>query len=153
MRGVEVAVQGVPMPAWAARLAAFARKAKARIGMVGEISLLLCDDAFIRGLNRRYRGKDRPTDVLSFRPADGGGLFPDDAGTAGDLAISLETMARSAEAGGRSLEDELKRLVVHGLLHLAGMDHGEGEDPDAPEGPMLLRQEKTLRRLAKEQIL
>jgi probable rRNA maturation factor len=152
---VDVSALGVSLPPWAGRLAAFALKAQARIGRKAvEISLLLCDDAVIRRLNRRYRRKDRATDVLSFRQADGAEAAPGTgARIAGDVVISLETMKRNARTGDRSEEEEIKRLLVHGLLHLAGMDHGAGEDPDAPEGEMLVRQERILRRLSKERIL
>jgi probable rRNA maturation factor len=152
---VDVSARGHPLPRWARRFTAFAAKAQRRIDRKGmEISLLLCDDALIRDLNRRYRGKDKPTDVLSFRQEDGGKAASDAAGRfAGDVVISLDSMRRNAREGGRSEEDEIKRLLVHGLLHLAGMDHGEGEDPDAPQGPMLVRQERILRQLRKEKVL
>lgn len=155
MSGVEVSVKGVRMPPWAGRMAAFATKAQRRITRKGmEISLLLCDDGFMRDLNRRYRGRDRPTDVLSFRQADGEESMPEAGGrVAGDIVISLETMRRNALAGGRDMEEELKRLLVHGLLHLSGMDHAEGDDPDQPAGEMLARQERLLAGLRKEKIL
>lgn len=79
-----------------------------------EISLVLCDDAFIQSLNVRYRGLDRPTDVLSFAQ--------DDPQVLGDIIISLPTAARQAEAAGWSLENEIALLGVHGLLHLLGYD-------------------------------
>ena len=75
---------------------------------------MLCDDAFIQALNAQYRGKDRPTDVLSFAQGD-----PD---LLGDIVISLPTAARQAEAAGWTLESEVALLGVHGLLHLLGHD-------------------------------
>jgi probable rRNA maturation factor len=82
----------------------------------GELALLLAGDRLLRRLNHRYRGKDRPTDVLSF-PGQGGedGL--------GDVVISVETAERNARAFGRSLAGELDLLALHGLLHVLGYDH------------------------------
>ena len=81
---------------------------------------MLCDDATIRTLNRRFRGKDVATDVLSFpmrsRPQDGAPYL-------GDIAISVETAARQAGDAGVPTERELEILLLHGLLHLGGFDH------------------------------
>jgi probable rRNA maturation factor len=82
----------------------------------GEISLVLGGDRLLRRLNRDYRGKDRPTDVLSF-PGDGG-----EAGL-GDVVISVETAGKNARRLGRSLLQELDVLALHGLLHVLGHDH------------------------------
>jgi probable rRNA maturation factor len=82
----------------------------------GEISVVLGGDRLLRRLNRDYRGKDRPTDVLSF-PGDGG-----EAGL-GDVVISVETAGRNARRLGRSLQQELDVLALHGLLHVLGHDH------------------------------
>jgi len=84
-----------------------------------EVSVVLCGDAFIRSLNAQYRGKDRPTDVLSFAQ--------DDLDLLGDIVISLPTAARQAEAAGWSLENEVALLGVHGLLHLLGHDDETAE--------------------------
>jgi len=88
-----------------------------------ELSLVLCDDAFIRPLNASWRGKDSATDVLSFPQAEG-----DAAGALalGDLVISVETAAAAAAQLGHSLQEELKVLLVHGVLHLIGHDHEQG---------------------------
>jgi probable rRNA maturation factor len=85
--------------------------------LVGDVSVLLAGDNAIRTLNRTYRGKDKSTDVLSFLAADHG------QGVAGDLAISLETALRQADEHRHGLETEIKVLLLHGLLHLAGYDH------------------------------
>ena len=84
----------------------------------GDVSVLLTGDAEIRRLNREFRHKDKATDVLSFPAAQVNGHA-----VAGDLAISVETAAREAERRGHSLETELKVLLLHGVLHLAGWDH------------------------------
>ena len=80
-----------------------------------EISLLLTDDLTIHALNKAYRGIDAPTDVLSFP------LSEDDA--LGDIVISMERAVAQAAEYGHSFERELAFLVVHGMLHLLGMDH------------------------------
>lgn len=93
----------------------------------GELSLVLCDDPFIHGLNRDYRGKDSPTDVLAFAQREGEDADPDDE-LLGDVVISVPTAARLAAARGHSTEREIQVLLVHGFLHLLGYDHGDDEE-------------------------
>lgn len=88
-------------------------------GLKGAVSALLADDKEIRRLNREFRGKDKATDVLSFPAGDGIGRVR----LAGDLAISVETAAREADLRGHALDLELRVLLLHGILHLAGYDH------------------------------
>ncbi len=104
----------------------FLRLARAAVGIDGEVHVLLADDATLRRLNRQFRGKDEATDVLSF-PAGASSVFFADKELAGDLAISLETAARQAERYGHTLGDEVRVLVLHGLLHLAGFDHEQDQ--------------------------
>ncbi len=102
----------------------FVSSALSRLRLDGSISILLTDDVRIRQLNREFRHKDKATDVLSFPAAD---LGMEDAPAhdrhIGDLAISLETASRQALAFAHPLELEVKILLLHGLLHLAGFDH------------------------------
>jgi probable rRNA maturation factor len=99
-----------------AGLGRFLRVAQAAVGLPGEVDVLLAPDRTLRRLNREFRGKDKATDVLSF-PAS-----PELAGVhAGDLAVSVETAARQARDQGHSLRDEVRVLLLHGLLHLAGI--------------------------------
>lgn len=101
-----------------AGLGRFLRTAQAAVGLRGEVDVLLAGDRVLRRLNREFRGKDKATDVLSF-PAS-----PELAGVhAGDLAISLDTALKQAEEHGHGLRDEVRVLLLHGLLHLYGMDH------------------------------
>jgi probable rRNA maturation factor len=86
---------------------------------VGVVNVLVTGSREMRGLNRRFRGKDKPTDVLSFPPMPGLG----GGGLAGDIAISAEIAAQNARLLGHSPAEEIKILIVHGLLHLAGYDH------------------------------
>ena len=83
----------------------------------GQVTVLLTTDRRIRRLNRDFRGKDQSTDVLSF-PAE-----PGPEKLAGDLAISVPTARKQARANGHALSVEIKVLMLHGLLHLAGYDH------------------------------
>lgn len=108
-----------------------------------EVSVVFADDAYIHELNRDYRGKDTPTDVLSFALNEGD--EPDIIGgpeetLLGDIIISLDTAARQAEEFGHTLERELAYLTVHGMLHLLGFDHETEE-------------EKTVMRQKEEQVL
>lgn len=84
------------------------------------VGVLVCDDATIHALNRQYRGKDRPTDVLSF---PSGGASADGAPYLGDVAISLETARRQATRRRLPLERELELLLLHAVIHLSGYDH------------------------------
>ena len=144
MRSIEIAVDGMPAPRWRKRLSRFCATALIAAGFAQwEISLLLCGDERITTLNGRYRGKSRPTDVLSF-PGDDAGR----GAVAGDIAISLDTLRRNAAAFGVSEEEELKRITVHGILHLAGMDHGRGKGRK-----MLILQEKLMEQLKTERII
>jgi probable rRNA maturation factor len=91
-----------------------------------EVSVVLADDEYIHQLNRQYRGKDCPTDVLSFALNEGEEPEVIDGPKEvllGDIIISLETATRQAEEYGHSLERELSYLTVHGILHLLGYDH------------------------------
>jgi probable rRNA maturation factor len=97
----------------------FLRSAAEAVGLTGEFSVLLAGDERLRALNLQFRGLDKPTDVLSF-PAS---QDSPSAGQGGDLAISLETAAAQAAAYGHNLQIEVKVLILHGLLHLAGYDH------------------------------
>ena len=103
-------------------LTRFLNRAQSLIGLNATVSVLLTSDVELKRLNRTFRGKNKPTDVLSF-PADPIPGLPADRQHAGDLAISLETAARQAEHFGHDLQGELKILILHGLLHLAGLDH------------------------------
>lgn len=80
-----------------------------------ELSIVLADNDFIQNLNRQYRGKDKPTNVLSFPQ--------DDHRHLGDIILAYETIIEEATAQKKSFEDHLTHLVIHGFLHLLGYDH------------------------------
>ena len=96
-----------------------------------ELSVVLTDDATIRGLNREWRGKDSATDVLSFSMVEGGAATHPVL-LLGDLVVSVDTARAQAAERGHSVRDEVRVLLVHGLLHLVGLDHEESEE-DARE--------------------
>jgi len=113
-----------------AALAAGRSRCAALAGAAGpvEIDLCLSDDAAVRALNRDYRGKDKPTNVLSFPGLEGAvaGLLPPEAPRPlGDIVLAYETCAKEAQDQGKSLGDHVQHLVVHGVLHLLGYDHEE----------------------------
>jgi len=106
--------RGFRLPS-ARTLGLFLRHAQAAVCLCGQVSVLLTTDGKIRRLNRQFRGKDKTTDVLSFPALEGE--------VAGDLAISVPTARRQACEQGHTLSTEIKVLMLHGLLHLAGFDH------------------------------
>jgi probable rRNA maturation factor len=109
-------------------LVLFASKACRAVGLRGEVNVRITSSREMRELNRRFRKKSKPTDVLSF-PAD----LPE---LAGDIAISGEIAAANATELGHSTETELKILILHGILHLAGFDH------ETDQGEMRARENK-----------
>jgi len=111
-----------------AELEVFLKQAQRAVGLRGTLSVLLADDEELKHLNTAFRGKHKPTDVLSF-PADELA-----AGHAGDIAISLGIAAKQAARFGHSLQNEVKILLLHALLHLNGMDH------ETDEGEMAARE-------------
>jgi probable rRNA maturation factor len=135
----------VDSPLWATQRgvkAVLRRAIAAAAAMVsatdGELAIVLTDDAAIRALNRHWRRKDEPTNVLSFPTSIP--LPPPQAVEGknaprllGDIVIAYETTAREAEAEGKPLRDHLAHLAVHGFLHLVGYDHTTEEEAAAME--------------------
>ena len=120
-------------PVSAPRLRRVLREAAQALRVRGELSLVLAGDGLLRRLNREYRGKDKPTDVLSF-PGDGG-----EAGL-GDIVISVAKAERNARRLGRTLPQELDVLALHGFLHVLGYDHeADGGAMDRLEGRLRRR--------------
>lgn len=114
-------------------LTLFVGRAMRSLALEGELSVRITSNRRIQELNRRYRRKDKPTDVLSF-PAS----VP---GTVGDIAISKDIAAANAKRLGHPLNTELKVLILHGLLHLAGYDH------ESDQGEMTARESRLRREL------
>ena len=150
------AIEEMKEPEWMATVEPFVQKAMQALSFDGEeVSILFCNDAYIRELNKNYRDIDSPTDVLSFENDE---EYEDEEGKwlcAGDIAISVETLPVNAGYFKVDENSELKRLLVHGLLHLNGYDHGEEhlEPGKEPECEMLKIQEKLLNTLEDEKII
>ena len=146
MNKVSLKAEEVPLPAWN-------KKAKTYINRIlkylkkdrWDISVLFCSDSRIKSLNHTFRKKNEPTDILTFTlgETDGGYYLP------GDMAVSLETMTANAAYFNVTPDEELKRLLIHGVLHLDGMDH----KTNGPAEPMLRLQEEILADLAGENII
>lgn len=105
--------------------------------ITGEVCVLLTDDAALQTLNRDWRAKDKPTNVLSF-PALEGAQGTNEAGPnsvrmLGDIALAAETIAREAAEQGKSFEAHAAHLIVHGFLHLLGYDHEQEEEAGVME--------------------
>ena len=137
-------------PSWLNAAERFAGRVLEMIGKDNwNLSLLFCSDDFIQALNRDYRGKDETTDVLSFTMGEtieeeGKPVF-----IAGDIVISMPALMRNSTEFAVEPDEELRRLIVHGILHLSGLDH---EDND-PLQPMLVEQEAIVRNCQGEKLL
>jgi len=144
---VFIRAEEVPLPSWAKEAGMFIEKVLESLGHENwEVSVLFCSNRYIKSLNAGYRNKDEPTDVLSFELGEtdaASGRF-----VAGDIVLSLDALEENARFFKVSADEELRRLLVHGILHLSGEDHATNE----AEEPMLKRQEAILSRLAGERI-
>jgi probable rRNA maturation factor len=150
MNNVTVNAQEIELPSWSGSMTGYALKVLEEIRRKNwELSILLCSDKTITELNAKYRNKNEPTDILSFSL---GSQIQDGENSVylpGDIVISLDTMRENTKYFAVNEDEELRRLVIHGILHLDGMDH---ETLDEKE-PMLTLQEKILKRLKDEHIL
>jgi probable rRNA maturation factor len=113
-------------------LAAASAKMKLDLPEGAELSLVFTDDAHIKTLNRKFRRKNKATNVLSFpgAPAPNGGIGP----VLGDIVLALETVGREAAAEGLTLDAHLSHLILHGFLHILGYDHENDGDAQVMEG-------------------
>jgi probable rRNA maturation factor len=93
-----------------------------------EISILFADNVTLKNLNKDWRGKNKPTNVLSFPASKDLKLPRGQVKPLGDIALAFETVAKEAEASGKSLKDHTTHLIVHGVLHLLGYDHIDDAD-------------------------
>jgi len=117
-------------------LVAFALDVLGRLDLTGEVGIRICGDRTMAEFNRRFRGKSGPTDVLSFPD---GTRAPDGTVYIGDILIAGPFADNAARSAGLPFEQELKRLLLHGILHLMGYDH-------ETDGGTMARKEKALRR-------
>ena len=114
-------------------LAGFALKARRATRLRGAVSVLITGNSSMRRLNSSFRGKNRPTDVLSFPAAASANGF------VGDIAISLDIAETNARRLEHSVADEIRILILHGMLHLAGYDHDNDEGEMAKKEIVLRR--------------
>lgn len=99
-----------------------------------ELSVVLANDSFVQELNRDFRGKDNPTNVLSFPSGiTREELPPEEPFPLGDVILALETLATEADVQQKSFSRHLSHLIVHGVLHLLGYDHEKDEEAEAME--------------------
>ena len=156
MNRVVVSAVDLPQPGWVKPLKSYALKVLALLGRdKWDLSVVLCGDQTISSLNSQYRGKAGATDVLSFA-LDEGERFPVGKGSSGrerrlpgDVVISLDTLRENARRFKVGEDEELRRLLIHGILHLDGMNHRSNGKAE----PMLQLQEHILASLAQEHIL
>ena len=143
-------------PLWLENVEPFVQKVLNAFNFDGEeISILFCNDSYMQELNSNYRGIDSPTDVLSFENDE---EYEDEEGKwlcAGDIAISLDTLPVNAAYFEQTENDEIKRLLVHGILHLNGYDHEPEhiEKGVEPKCEMLVKQENLLKELKNESVI
>ncbi len=116
-----------------------------------EFSITLCDNTYIHELNREYRNQDKPTDVITFVMSDEPFPVTDDDEqlySAGDIIISLDTVLENSEYFKVDYQQELKRVTIHGILHLMGLDHETNNEDEE----MLVKQEKILDKFSNKDI-
>jgi probable rRNA maturation factor len=154
MNRVAVNAEEVPLPQWGKSLKSFALKVLGRLGIENwDLSVLLCGDKTISMLNSAYRRKTGATDVLSFSLGEGK-PFPNcfsggNRFLPGDIVISLDTLRENARLYQCGEDEELRRLLIHGILHLNGMNHRSNKKNE----PMLRLQEEILTEMARQRIL
>ena len=151
MNNVIISAKEISLPSWSSSICGFALKVLNDIKRDNwELSILLCTDKIITELNAQYRNKNEPTDILSFSL---GSEIQEDGITKylpGDIVISLDTLKENAEFFKTDEDKELRRLIIHGILHLNGMDH---KCIDIEKEPMLALQEEILDKFKNERII
>jgi len=146
MNKVFFRAEEVQQPLWTNAAGNFIKLVLERLGHKNwDLSVLFCNNRKIKSLNAQYRNKDEVTDMLSFPIGE---IGPDGRFLAGDIVISLDAMEENARFFKVSTDEELRRLLIHGILHLSGNDHATNEAKE----PMLKTQEKILADLASEHI-
>ena len=153
MNRVDIGSSDFPLPEWSPKLKKYVKKVLSVLEKdKWDISILLCGDKTITALNKLYRKKARATDILTFSMEEGE-KFPANnrlkSRKTGDLVISLDSMRKNAKRFKIHEDEELRRLLIHGILHLDGMNHLNNNENE----PMLRLQEEILIKLSGEHIL
>ena len=145
MNRVFIRAEEVPFPSWSKKAESFIKSVlKIMSKKDWELSVLFCNNRYIKNLNAQYRSKDEATDVLSFPLGE---TSPAGRFMAGDIVISLDALEENTRFFNVSYDEELRRLLIHGILHLAGEDHAHslsGSATNKAGEPMLETQEKIL---------
>jgi len=137
----------IKLPPWTQAAGSFIKAALRKLKIKNwELSVLFCNNKYIKSLNAQYRNKDEATDVLSFPLGETG---PSGQYLAGDIVVSLDALEENARYFHVTEDEELRRLLIHGILHLAGADHATNKDKE----PMLREQEALLAVLAAEKVI
>ena len=150
MNRISVNARDLPLPNWSGALSDYAVKVLEALKHENwDLSILLCTDRFIKDLNSQYRGRKEATDVLSFElgtevQEEGGVRY-----LPGDIVISLDTLRENSRYFQTCEDEELRRLLIHGILHLDGMNHLTNDETE----PMIVLQEEVLQNLGRENIL
>ena len=143
MNNIDILIENITEPSWVGNVDHFLQKSLKKLEIDNwEFSVTFCDDDFIHKLNREYRSIDSATDVLTFAQNDKPLPFEDNdiIHNAGDIIISLHTLKENADYFGVEKEEELKGVLIHGILHLNGMDHSD----NLPDQDMLKIQEQLM---------
>ncbi|MCL1959316.1 MAG: rRNA maturation RNase YbeY [Spirochaetes bacterium] len=149
MNKAAVNTEEIPQPSWKDSVSGYALDVLEEIKRDNwELSILLCGDKTITELNAQYRNKNEPTDILSFNLGETVQEGDKTIYLPGDIVISLDTLRENAGYFNTSEDEELRRLIIHGILHLDGMDHETNEQSE----PMLLLQEEILKKLENKRI-
>jgi probable rRNA maturation factor len=147
---VNINAKEILLPSWSGNACQYALKVITELSRDNwELSILFCDDKTITELNSQYRSKTEATDVLSFPLGETIQEGEKNVYLPGDIVISLDTLHENAKYFQIPLGEELRRTIIHGILHLDGMDHGTNDEKE----PMLAFQEEILNRLKNEKII
>jgi len=150
MNNVVIDAQETPLPSWSDNACRFTLKILDELKRDNwELSILFCTDKIITDLNSKYRNKNEPTDILSFNMGETVKYGENTVYLPGDIVISLDTLRENARYFQIPEDEELRRLLIHGILHLDGMDH---QTLNLDE-PMLALQEEILNKLKDEHII
>jgi probable rRNA maturation factor len=147
MNHIIMRAEQIQKPAWASSAASFCKKVLRKLSLDNcELSVVFCNNEFIRDLNMKFRDRDEPTDILSFSQEEADAFPEKGERVLGDMVISLDMLSANCRRFSVGEEEELKRLLIHGILHLSGRDHRNAD----PRQPMLILQEKILHELSEE---
>jgi len=135
---VEFLAEDIEMPSWIKRAGVYVNKVLSGLNIENwELSILFCSNRYIKTLNRQYRNVNEATDVLSFSMGE---KNKDGSFMAGDIIISLDALEENERLFSVDIDEELRRLLIHGILHLSGEDHKS----NAKNEPMIIKQEEIL---------